>query len=149
MRGCAHFSVRPTLCAKPPQDRKTEMQRIKMAFKLFWFGLTHPELFISETVFKNMASILEHTLMVSEKDRPFTTHLFLGKNRLVSFWMYPGLNKNPVDRITELIGEVEALKEVAVQHTTSASTPLCSSCNKSDMMRVDPLWTCGRCGLSQ
>ena len=96
------------------------MKRITMAIRLFWFGLTHPDLF-SESVFVAMAKILELAVLVTGKDKPFTTHLFLGKKRIASFWVYPGLNKNPVDRITELIGEVEALKEAAqgsVQNST-------------------------------
>lgn len=98
------------------------MKRIILAIKLFWFGLKNPDL-LSETVFINMAKMLEMALMVANKDKPYTCHLMLADKRLVSFWMYPGINKNPVDRITELIGEVEALKElserVAVQRTTT------------------------------
>ena len=94
------------------------MKRIKIALKLFWFGITNPEIFMSEQIFKIMAAILEHALNVADKDRPFTTHLFLADRRIVSFWMYPGLSKNPIDRIAELIDEIEELKEWAVQPTT-------------------------------
>jgi hypothetical protein len=90
------------------------MKRLFIGIKLFWFGFTHPNLF-SEMMFVNMAKILEHALMVATEGMPFTTHLFLDKKRIVSFWMYPGLNKNPVDRITELLGEIEALKEAAFE----------------------------------
>jgi hypothetical protein len=52
------------------------------------------------------------SLKVMEDDKPYTTHLMMGDKRIVSFWMYPGLSKNPTDRITELLNEIEALKEV-------------------------------------
>jgi hypothetical protein len=92
--------------------------RILLAFKLFYFGFCHPD-FLTERVFVVMAKFFELALMVVNKDKPFTTHLYMGEKRVVSFWMYPGLSKNPVDRIAELLSEVEALKEAA-QHPTTA-----------------------------
>lgn len=87
-------------------------RRIELAFKLAWFGFCHPDL-LGEQVFVTMGKLLEHAFNVAKQDRPFTTHLMMGGKRIVSFWMYPGLSKNPVDRITELLDEVDALKESA------------------------------------
>jgi hypothetical protein len=36
----------------------------------------------------------------------------MNDKRIVSFWMYPGFVKNPVDRITELLAEIEELKNL-------------------------------------
>ena len=92
-------------------------RRIELAFKLAWFGFCQPDL-LGEQVFVTMSHLLQHALMVAKQDRPFTTHLMMGDKRIVSFWMYPGLSKNPVDRITELLSEIDALKEAAQQPTT-------------------------------
>ena len=87
------------------------MRGIVCGLKMFWFGLWHRELF-DEHIFTTMSKLLEAALLVSTKDRPKVTHLFLNNKRIVSFWMYPGLSKNPVDRIQELLNEIDALKEI-------------------------------------
>ena len=105
------------------------IKRFILGIKLFWFGVTKAELF-SENVFNVMAKLFENVLMVAEKDKPFTTHLFINKDRIVSFWMYPGIHKNPTDRIVELLGEIDALKEVAAepelnrQNLTAPNSPI-------------------------
>jgi len=93
-------------------------RNIICAFKMFWFGLWHPD-FLSEHIFVAMSKLFEFTLEVAKKDRPFCTHLYMDKHRIVSFWAYPGLSKNPVDRITELLSEIDALKEAAQQPITA------------------------------
>jgi hypothetical protein len=91
------------------------IKRISSAFKLFLFGFYHPS-FLNEQIFVTMAEFFEIAIKVATNDKPFTTHLYMWDKRIVSFWMYPGLAKNPVDRITELLHEIEGLKEALEYH---------------------------------
>ena len=93
-------------------------RRISCAFNMFWFGFRHPD-FLTEQTFVAMAKLFEHILKCANDDKPYQTHLFMGGHRIVSMWSYPGLSKNPIDRITDLLGEIDALKESAQQHTTT------------------------------
>lgn len=86
-------------------------RRFAIAFKLALFGFLHPELF-AENIFVMMSGLLENCFKVVNEDKPYTTHLLMGDKRIVSFWMYPGLSKNPTDRIIELLNEINALKEI-------------------------------------
>ena len=85
------------------------MYRIVCAFKMFWFGMRHGDV-LTESAFNALAKLLDAAMFVANHDRPYTTHMMLGGKRIVSFWMYPGMAKNPVDRISELLNEVDALK---------------------------------------
>jgi hypothetical protein len=93
-------------------------RNIVCAFKMFWFGLWHPD-FLNEQIFVAMSKLFEFTLEVSTKNRPFCTHLYMSDKRIVSLWAYPGISKNPVDRITELLREIDALMEAAQQPITA------------------------------
>ena len=86
--------------------------RILLPFRLFLFGLKNNALF-GETMFIVMSKLLEYVLKVSLEDKPFSTNLMLGEGRIVSLWAYPGVGKNPVDRIHELLKEIDSLKELA------------------------------------
>lgn len=90
------------------------LRRISLAFKMAWFGFCQPD-FLTEQVFVCMAKMLEHAMMVANNDKPYTVHLMMGEKRIVSCWMYPGLSKNPIDRITELLNEIDELKEATQQ----------------------------------
>lgn len=78
---------------------------------MFWIGFLNPEI-STEQAFVNIAKLFECALKVANEDKPFITHLIMNDKRIVSFWMYPGLSKNPTDRITELNNEIESLKEL-------------------------------------
>lgn len=101
------------------------------SLKLFWVALTHPEP-LSADMFMNMLKMNEMALLVAEVNSPRITHLYMNKNRIVSFWMFPGLSKNPTDRITELLDEIEALKsQVQSKCTDCAVESLCvKECEK-------------------
>jgi hypothetical protein len=88
------------------------LQRILLPFKLFWFGCHRAGLF-GENTFISLSKLLEYILKVSIEDKPFLTHVTIGEKRIVSLWAYPGVSKNPIDRIAELLQEIEALKEMA------------------------------------
>ncbi len=92
------------------------LKRIILFFKMGWFGFCNPQLLTGEAL-TPMAKILELALTVTDSNCPRLTHLYMGYNRVASFWVYPGLSKNPVDRIDELVKEVDALK-VAAQQTS-------------------------------
>ena len=85
------------------------IRSLAIAIKLAWIGFHKPDLF-TQQIFVAFAQLFENALKVVEENRPYSTHLMMGDRRIVSFWMYPGLSKNPVDRITELVDEIEALK---------------------------------------
>lgn len=93
------------------------IRRVLYGFRLFWYGMTHYQLF-ELRMFTVMSKVMEAALKASSENRPYTTHLFLGEKRIVSLWMYPGMSTTPVDRIEELAKEVEALKEAAQEFTT-------------------------------
>jgi hypothetical protein len=77
---------------------------------MFWFGLYHVDLMTGPTL-TAMAKLFEYILKCANDDKPYATHLYIGDNRVASMWIYPGIDKNPIDRITELRDEINALKE--------------------------------------
>lgn len=91
--------------------------RVLYGMKLFWYGVVHYDLF-AMTTFTGMAGILEMALKTAADNKPYITHLFMGKTRVVSFWTYPGIEKNPTDRITELVNELEATREMVYKKGT-------------------------------
>lgn len=93
-------------------------RKIACAFKMFWFGLTHSD-FLTEQTFVAMAKLFEYILKCVNDDKPYCTHLYIDKHRIASLWVYPGLSKNPIDRIQDLLSEIDALKEAALQPTTA------------------------------
>jgi hypothetical protein len=90
---------------------KNTFYKLINSLKLFWVALTHPEP-LSADMFMNMLKMHEFAITVASEKSPRVTHLYMNKQRIVSFWMYPGLSKNPTDRIAELLEEIESLKEV-------------------------------------
>ena len=93
-------------------------RKITCAFKMFWFGFNHSD-FLTEQSFVAMSKLFESIFKCVNDDKPYSAHLYLGKHRLASFWMYPGLSKNPIDRITDLLSEIDALKEAVQQPLTA------------------------------
>ena len=92
------------------------------AFKMFWFGFTHPD-FLTEQAFVAMSKLFELCFKCVNDDKPYCTHLYLGEHRIASLWIYPGLSKNPIDRIGDLQSEIAALKEAAQQPPTPQGMP--------------------------
>ncbi len=93
-------------------------RKILCALKMFWFGFGRSD-FLTEQIFVAMAKLFEYVLKCVNDDKPYCTHLYIDKRRIASLWVYPGLSKNPIDRIQELLGEIDKLKEVALQPTTA------------------------------
>lgn len=93
-------------------------RKITCAFKMFWLGFTHPD-FLTEQAFVALSKLFEFMMQCVIDDKPYRTHLYLGDKRVASLWIYPGLSKNPTDRIEELLSEIAALKEAAQQQTTT------------------------------
>jgi len=85
------------------------INRFAMMFKMAWFGFCNPDL-LTEQIFKVLAQMLEYAIKTLNSNHPYITHLQMNDKRIVSFWMYPGLEKNPTDRITELLTEIDELK---------------------------------------
>jgi hypothetical protein len=79
-------------------------RKIVCAFKLFWLGFTHPD-FLTEQTIVAMSKIFEFMMQCVTEDKPYCTHLYLGQKRVASLWIYPGLSKNPTDRIQDLLSE--------------------------------------------
>lgn len=102
------------------------IKRIIFAFKMFWFAFCQNDLF-AEKIFVSMATLFENALKVMIDDKPHTTHLMMGDKRIVSFWMYPGMAKNPVDRINELLNEIDALKEVTGSKSLNKNNTACTN----------------------
>lgn len=96
-------------------------RKIICALKMLWFGF-HKADFLVEQNFVAMATLYEHIIKTVTDDRPYQTHLFINNNRVASLWCYPGLSKNPTDRITELLSEITALKESVELHTTQVKS---------------------------
>ena len=90
------------------------MRRLFAGFRMFMLGLKHPDV-LGEKTFKALAKILEMSLLCVDEEKPYCTHLFIGDSRIASLWIYPGLSKNPVDRISELLKEIEELKKIATE----------------------------------
>lgn len=88
-------------------------RKIICAFKMFWFGL-HKTDFLDVQNVVAMSKLYEHILKTARDNKPYQTHLYIGGNRVVSLWAYPGLSKNPIDRITDLLSEVTVLKEACL-----------------------------------
>ena len=87
------------------------INRLAMMFKMAWFGFCNSDL-LTEQIFISFARMFENALKVLDSNSPAVTHLQMNDKRIVSFWMYPGFVKNPVDRITELLAEIEELKNL-------------------------------------
>ena len=83
--------------------------KLSLKWRLFLFCIRNQNLF-AESMFANMSSLLEYIMKVAIEDKPFSTEIFLDGNKIVSLWAYPGVSKNPVDRISELLQEIEMLK---------------------------------------
>jgi len=98
------------------------LRRILCGFKLFWFGIKSPDLF-TERLFTVFAEMFEAAIETVNTNAPHVTHLSVGEKRIVSFWMYPGLSKNPVDRITELLEEIDVLKGLVQNQEPEIKNP--------------------------
>ena len=94
--------------------------KITCAFKMFWFGFNHSD-FLTEQAVVDMSKLFEYIFKCVNDDKPYCTHLYLGGHRIASLWVYPGLSKNPIDRIADLHSEIAALKEAAQQQPTAAA----------------------------
>lgn len=84
--------------------------KLRTAIKLFFVCLFHEEK-ISAEMFVNLFELHKKLLKTAKDNRAYRSAVYMNGNRIVSIWMYPGLSKNPVDRIEELIKENEELKE--------------------------------------
>lgn len=84
--------------------------KFKTAVRLFFVCLFHEEKMSAE-MFENLFVLHKKLLETAINDKPYRSEVYMNGNRIVSFWMYPGLSKNPIDRIGELIKENEELKE--------------------------------------
>ncbi len=115
------FLARRTFVKRWLQLRLLEIymlfRKITCAFKMFWFGFTHPD-FLTEQAFVSMSKLFELCFKCVNDDKPYCSHLYLGGHRIASLWIYLGLSKNPIDRIADLLGEIAALKETAQQQPT-------------------------------
>jgi hypothetical protein len=96
--------------------------KITCAFKMFWFGFGHSD-FLTEQTLTVMARLFDHIMKTVNDDKPYCTHLYISEHRIASLWSYPGLSKNPIDRITELLSEITALKEAAQLRSTEQGAP--------------------------
>lgn len=81
---------------------------------MFWFVVKKPDIF-NKTIFISMTRLFEYILKVSIENRPLSTYLLMGGERIVSLWAYPGTSKTPIDRIAELLEENEKLKRMVNQ----------------------------------
>ena len=95
-------------------------RKITCAFKMFWFGFVHSD-FLTEQTVVAMAKLFEFMMQCVTEDKPYSTHLYFSKKSIASLWIYPGLSKNPIDRIDDLHSEIDALKEAVLQPTTAPS----------------------------
>lgn len=62
-------------------------------------------------MFENLFKLHEKLLKTATDDKLYRSEVYMNGNRIVSFWMYPSISKNPIDRIAELIKENEELKD--------------------------------------
>lgn len=84
--------------------------KFKTAVKIFFICLFHKEKMSGE-MFENLFKLHEILLKTAMYNKPYRSAVYMNDNRIVSLWMYPGISKNPVDRIEELIKENEKLRE--------------------------------------
>jgi hypothetical protein len=120
------------LAAIAPFEVNMLFRKMFSALKMFCFGWQQTDL-LTEQAFVAMSKLFEHIFQCVNDDRPYSTHLYLGGKRVASMWMYPGLSKNPIDRITDLLSEIAELKEAVQQPLTEQSAfasqiAACSNC---------------------
>ncbi len=90
-------------------------RKMTCAFKMFWFGFTHPDL-LTKQAFVAMSKLFELCFKCDNDDKPYCAQLYFGGRRIASLWIYPGLSKNPIDRIRDLQREIAALREAACRN---------------------------------
>lgn len=89
---------------------KNFLFKFRTAVRLFFVCLFHKEK-ISAEMFENLFKLHEKLLKTATDDKLYRSEVYMNGNRIVSFWMYPSISKNPIDRIAELIKENEELKD--------------------------------------
>lgn len=93
------------------------MRRLNLAFKMFWLGLTKPELFSN---LEMIVALYDNIFKVAKLNTPLMSRVGVVVNDvekesssipLVSIWACPSISGDPTVRIQELNKEIDELKK--------------------------------------